>query len=196
MSQPIYTTINSVKIRLTNKVQFQKQGEECARGAMPFELLCQIISDAETEVEQDLRGRYEVPFKSIRTGQYKDLPDHTQRAIRSVVDYWAVTMILDTDFGSGTHISGSSYSESTRGHYNSLIAKLLGRDQEANGGPHDRFRFTPPLEDLKLAASNCKADDGFRGRIINTDASENAETHAIESINNPSIRNLGYRNGY
>jgi len=196
MGEPLYTTINSVKVRLTNKVQFQKKGEDCKRGDMPYDLLCQLIADAETEVEQDLRGRYKVPFTSIKHGNFINLPDHTKRAIRSVVDFLSVVKILETDFGRGSHVNGENYYQNTKEHYNSLIAKLLGRDQEANGAGHDRYRYTPPLEDLCLAKSNAEADDGYSGMIINTDGDEGVEGYAEDSINNPSQRNIPFRSNF
>jgi len=179
-----YTTLESVKLRLTNKVQFQA-GAQPVDGELPDDLLNQIIQDAETEVEQDLRGRYVIPFKSIKKNNFVGLPDHTKRSIRMVVDFKAVIIVLNTDFGRGSHINGDDYSAEMAKMYHANIAKLLGRDQE--GAERNRFRFTPPLDDLQLAISNRMADDGFKGRIINTDGSEgDSASYAIEQINDPS----------
>lgn len=193
---PLYTTVDSVKVRLANKVQFQRAAEPI-EGELPNDFLCQLISDSETEVEQDLRHRYAIPFRSIRTGLYKDLPDHTKRAIRMVVDLRATQMILETDFGRGTHVEGKNYAKTQEENYAKYINKLLGRDSEGKNDKIDRFRFAPPLEDLMLAATNKEADDGYRGTIINTDAStEDAVTYAGHQINNPARTYLrGFRGG-
>ena len=190
---PMYTTIDSVKLRLVNKVQFQQKANVIVEGEMPDALLLQIIQDAETEVEQDLRGRYSIPFRSKSTGKFADLPDHSKRAIRMVVDELAVLKVLDTDFGRGSHITAEGYMENKEKNYDKQITKLLGRDKEGNSSPHDRFRFSPPLEGMLLAVGNMEADDGYKGRIINTDASPDASTYASETINDPSLSYAGRR---
>lgn len=190
---PLYTTVESVKVRLANKVQFQS-GSTPIEGELPNDLLCQLINDAETEVEQDLRSRYMIPFQSVRTGSYADLPDHTKRAIRVAVDLRCVVMILETDFGRGSHINSEGYVKSTADHYEGYVNKLLGQDKEAADKENKRHRFSPPLEDLRLATTNKEADDGYKGMIINTDANiRGAETYAKESINNPAASYVARR---
>jgi phage gp36-like protein len=63
----LYTTVDSVKVRLAGKVQFQEDCNSLQNGELPDLLLLQLIRDAETETEQDLRSRYSVPFRSIRS---------------------------------------------------------------------------------------------------------------------------------
>ena len=186
-SEPIYTTYDSVKVKLVNKVQFQAQEGVVADGELPNVLLNQLIKDAETGVELDLRSRYAIPFQSIRTGSYADLPDHTQRAIRKVVDLRAEFLILSTDFGRGSHINADGYTKQIEDRYTVEVDRLLGRDKEGENAKHDRFRFAPPLEDLKLSVTNQKADDGFKGMLINTDASHrDSASYAANQINDPS----------
>lgn len=192
--KPLYTTYESVKVRLANKVQFQKDDEQLAEGELPTELLGQLICDAETEVEQDLRSRYMVPFRSKSTGQYCDLPDHSKRAIRVVVDFQAVLYVLDTDFGRGSHINADKYKENFEKRYTALIKKLLGMDQEGENEKISRFRRTPPLDDLMLSPTNKEADDGYHGMIINTDQDErDAVTYARDQINNPAASYVARR---
>jgi hypothetical protein len=179
-----------------NKVQFQS-GPEPLEGELPNILFGQLIVDAETEVEQDLRSRYAIPFRSIQFGTYVDLPDHSRRALRIACDLKAVEMILETDFGRGTHISGEKYSEDDKTHYEKHINKLLGRDPIGQNDKIDRFKVSPPLEDVLLAKSNSAADDGYRGTLINTDASRHdAATYAGEQINNPARTYVGRRGGW
>lgn len=192
---PIYTTVDSVKVRLAGKVQFQEDPEDLANGELPNALLIQLIVDSETEIEQDLRSRYAIPFRSIRSGFFKDLPDHTKRAIRMAVDMKSVMNIIDTDFGRGTHINADGYKKNLVKHYEILIARLLGKDMQGEAqyvgtSKIERFKKSPPLEDLLLAPTN-KADDGYSGMIINTDKStHDAVTYAEEQLNNPAISYL------
>lgn len=194
---PIYTTYDNVKVRLTNKVQFQADPNFVQEGELPNDLLGQLIVDAETYVEQDLRTRYLTPFQSVRTGRYSDLPDHTQRALRTAIDWKAVEFVLGTDFGRGTHVSAENYLKFAKDTYKAQIVRILGHDPESEEGRGDapkRFRFAPPLADLALAFTNNRADDGFKGMIINTDASRrDAVTYAEEQINNPAASYVNRR---
>lgn len=184
MKAPIYTTIDSVKVRLEGKVQFQTENPPLD-GEIPDALLIQLIMDAETDVEQDLRSRYAIPLQSKCHGNFKSLPDHSQRAIRTLMDYMCVIKVMETDFGRGSHINADGYIDNDRRHYRELLEKLLGKDMQGDGA--NRFKYSPPLDDVKLSASNRAADDGYRGMIINTDASQNdSVSYAEDSINNPA----------
>jgi hypothetical protein len=185
--QPLYTTIESVKVRLAGKVQFQ-QSDVLAQGELPDALLAQLISDAETRVEQELRGRYAIPFRPINTQNFKDLPDHTKRAIRRVVDMASVMEVLRTDFGRSGKLDSDAYAKNTSTAYDEAIILLMGQDVEAKARG-DRHRFTPPLEGLKLAANNTEADDGFRGMLINTSdrGSQRVSDFAEHQLNDNSI---------
>jgi hypothetical protein len=183
----MYTTFDSVKVKLVNKVQFQADPTQPVDGELPDVLLTQLVRDAETDVELDLRSRYAIPFRSISTGTFTNLPDHTQRAIRKVVDLRAEFLIIGTDFGRGSHINAEGYTKTVTERYDLEIDRLLGRDKEGENSKHDRFRFSPPLEDLMLAQTNSSADDGYKGMIINTDgACQNPATYAAQQINDPS----------
>lgn len=190
---PLYTTYDNVKVLLANKVQFQTSPTELLDGELPNALLGALINRAETRTEQDLSTRYSIPFTSIATGQYNLLPDHTKRAIQTAVDLRAVVEVLMTDFGRGTHVNAATYYKNSLTEYEGYIDILLGRNREAANSKRDRFRFTPPLTDLKLAFTNRKADDGYKGMIINTDGStRGAEHYAEEQINNPAESYLAF----
>ncbi len=191
---PIYTTVDNVKVRLANKVQFQKDPNVLEEGEVPDSLLGQLIVDAETVVEQDLRSRYQIPIQSCRTGAFVDLPDHSQRAIRRAVDLACVIEILNTDFGRGGRVDAAAYFKNSKDLYDKYIDRLLGRDPEAANDKRDRFRFSPPLDQVRLAPTNREADDGYKGMIINTDASHHdAVSYAEEQINDPSKSYLNRR---
>jgi hypothetical protein len=197
-SSPLYTTLDSVKVRLANKVLFQADPSTLSEGELPNALLIQLIQDAETHVEQDLCGRYAIPFQSKTFGNYGQLPDHSKRAIRMAVDLKAVMMVLLTDFGRSGHIDGSKYFESQEKLYAQHLALLLGHSMEQADEKQQvtRWRKTPPLADLLLAQSNREADDGFAGMIINTDMRDHdAATYAEDQINNPAAAFVSTRKG-
>lgn len=182
-----YTTLDSVKVRLANKVQFQADPRTIEDGELPNALLVQLIKRAETKVELALRSRYAVPFRSKRTNLFSDLPEHTKEALTTIIDDAAVMGVLKTDFGSGTHINAEGYFKNVKADYNEQMDFLLGHDAEAEKRDPKRYRFAPPLEDLLLSPSNKEADDGFKGMIINTDMSTNdSATYAANQINDPS----------
>lgn len=187
---PLYTTVDSVKVRLANKVQFQKDPNTIGNGEMPNLLLAQQISDAEAAIELALRSRYMVPFQSKRTGAFADLPDHTKRQLRRLVDMKAVMLILGTEFGTGTHVSADPYYKNLLDEYKDQLADVLGRGSDISGESDkiERYRYAPPLEDLRLAATNLESsDNGYRGKIINTDASRDGVVdYAKDHINDPS----------
>jgi hypothetical protein len=188
---PVYTTFDSVKVRLTGKIQFQEDCNQLQQGELPDALLAQLIGDAETAVEQDMRTRYMIPFQSKITGQWIDLPDHSKRALRRAVDMRCVMEILRTDFGRGTHDDADDYYNGQTNEYKGYIKTLLGLDPE--GKERKMFRFSPPLDGVQLARTNL-ADDGYRGMIINTDTNHcGAESYAADQINNPSDSYVGKR---
>jgi hypothetical protein len=194
LHQPQYTTAESVKVRLAGKVQFQRDTSTIEDGELPDALLHQLIADAETAVEQELRGRYAIPFRSKTRGTYQELPDHSKRALRMAVDMKAVMLILKTDFGRGSHIKAEDYFKELKEEFEAHVELLLGRDKE--GKEKERYRYSPPLEDLALAGSNHMADDGTKGMIINTDQeTRDAVTYAEEQVNDPSSGYLRGRRG-
>jgi len=191
--EPIYTTVQSVKVRLLNKVQFQQSSEVLLDGELADDLLLQLIIDAETDVEKALRGRYAIPFRSITHNTFANLPNHTQRAIRQAVDMKAVCKVLGTDFGSGTAVNGDNYRKTTMEDYEETIRELLGMPPKDASDEQIRAMRTftrPPLEDLLLAASNSKADDGYKGMIQvsnpHGDPRHGPERFAADHINNPA----------
>lgn len=194
MFTPRYTTVDNVKVRLISKVQFQQDPAVIEQGEIPDALLHQIIRRAESKVELDVRSRYAIPFRSKRTCQWADLPEHTKSPLLELIDLMAVRMVLGTDFGRGTHVNAEGYVSTVKEEYSAQLLLVLGRDSEASNEKRDRYRFSPPLEDLVLAPTNREADDGYKGMIINTDQSQNdAASYAADQINNPARSYLARR---
>lgn len=182
----LYTTVDSVKVRLSGKVKFQ-QGEKPIAGELPDLLFIQIVRDAETQIEQELRSRYFIPFQRSDGGAFALLPDHTQRAIRMVVDSQAVSFILETDFARSGNTSGDNYDEKRKDALTDQLNKLLGQDKRSASDQYrKRHHFSPPLEGLRLATSNVR-DNGTFGQMFNTDGHHGgAEAFAEHQINDPS----------
>lgn len=194
LAQISYTTVDSVKVKLEGKVRFQEDPAAVQNGELPDALLLQCIADAETQVEMDLRGRYAIPFRSTQTEDFTGLPDHSKRAIRIAVDLQAIMQILDTDFGRSGKIDASAYYKNTATRYDTTINKLLGIQEDSDGKKVQKR--TPPLEKMKLAPGNSKADDGHRGVISNTDMCEDsAEGFALSHLNDPSSSMVRRRGG-
>ncbi len=193
---PIYTTAESVKVRLNGKVAFQT-GNEASHREMSNELLGQMIVDAETAVEQDLRGRYAIPFRSKTTNTWEQLPDHSKRAIRTIVDQKAVILILMDSFGSGSHINADGYLKNATENYELLLRRLLGQDMEGAEFGEKRFRRTPPLDDVKLAATNVN-DSGAIFAPVDAGARPDrltAAEYAASQTNDPSLSNSFFSGG-
>lgn len=187
--EPIYTTLNSVQIRLAGKVSFQQPGVEIVNPRQMPDALCrQLICDAETAVEQDLRGRYAVPFRSKKVGTFVGLPDHSKRAVRTIVDAMACVLILKDSFGAGTHITGEGYLKNYEDTYNDLLKRLLGQDVVTETAGERLYRRTGPLDDLLLASTNV-ADDGLFGQPGDSSPrrrGERGSNYAANQINDPS----------
>ncbi len=181
----LYTTADSVKVRLGNKVQFPR-GREAESDEISNSLLAQLIRDAESDVELALSSRYYVPFQTVNGGRFDALADHVKRQIRMVVDLRAVYKILMHDFGRGTHVEGEAYSGPSSREYDQAIKALLGQEKAPTTDQTQRSRMSPPLPGLRLATTN-RADNGVFGKAINTDAGRNdLSSYAANQTNDPS----------
>lgn len=194
LPEPRYVRVDSVRVRLAGKVQVQadprkpSEREYVEDGTMPYELLLQLICDAETEIEQELRSRYAVPFVSRTTGMFSDLPYHSKRALCQVIEDKAVLLVLETDFGTGTHNSAEGYRTNVQSRMDARLELLLGKDREGNNAKIDRYKNSAPLDDLMLAPWNSEsADNGMKGEVILTDMGRNrGMRYAEDRINDPS----------
>lgn len=177
----LYISDEDVKVRLIGKVRFTDDMEE--KGKMHILLLRRLISEAEGEVEYDLSPRYEAPFVTIDGGRFQSLPDRpTRNILRMLCELKACIRVIETDFGSGTAVSGDKYAEVLKKRYDSMLKQLIqrkgGEDDEQTGWKY------PPLPGLKLAYFNMAADDGFAGMVLSTSSGDGSYPHA--QINDPS----------
>lgn len=191
--EPKYVEVDAVRTRLANKVIIQPKPHKASDlegiedGQLPYVLFLQLIADAETQIEQELRSRYAVPFRSISKGSFLALPYHTKRALCQVIEDQAVLLVLETDFGTGTHINAEGYKASLQSRLDKRLELLLGRDREGASAKIDRYKNAAPLEDLALAPWNSEADDGYAGTVIVTGADYQGSTQYAEGqINNPA----------
>lgn len=184
--QFLYTTVQSVKVRLGAKVQFQS-GETPLQEEISDEMLWQLISDAEHDLEMALMSRYYLPFQGAGGAPFATLPAVTVHQIRKAVDMRAVILVLAWDFGRGGHTDGSEFASDLEKKYEEALELLLGREKVAQTDQKDRPRMAPPLPGLRLALTNL-ADKGTFGKVVNTDAStRDAASYANEQQNDPSL---------
>lgn len=174
---PLYTLIEEVKIRLSGKVRVSDEEED---GKMPVKLLRRLIDEAESEVEQDLSVRYEIPFQTVEAQAFSNLPIRpTKENIRILCELKSVVRVLETDFGRGTSVSGEDYREKVDERYTNLVEKLLERRSDSYN-----IYAHPPLRGLRLAAHNEVADSGYPGRILSSSQGDGGFPR--KQINDPS----------
>ena len=95
---PKYVKFEDIKQRLIGKVRFDTNEED--DNIMDERVAKRLIDQAEAMVEIDLSERYEAPFVSKTTGDYKGLPTSpTKNIIKTLCELKSVMFILDTDFG-------------------------------------------------------------------------------------------------
>lgn len=155
-----YIKRQAVITRLRGKVKFDEQNTGSAN-AMPMALLDALIDDAEGQVELDLSGRYLAPFQHKDSGTWEGLPARpTKRLIQTLCERLACMLVLATDFGMGTAVSGNPYYDDLQKNYEKLSDQMTKREEQG-GGRYGAFLF-PPLPGLKPNYMNT-ADDGFAG---------------------------------
>jgi len=176
----LYANENEVKLRLKGKVQFTD--DDTDENRMHVNLLRRLISEAEGEVELDLSPRYMAPFQTDAGLAFSQLPERpTREIIRTLAELKSVIRVLETDFGSGSVMDGSKYSDSLQKRYDKLTERLLKR-REYGGNETTQFLY-PPLPNLMLNYQNEQGDDGFMGQILVT--SDGHGDYGSAQINSP-----------
>lgn len=177
----LYIKEDDVKVRLLGKVKFTDV--ESDQNAMQIKLLRRLIEEAEGEVEFDLSPRYETPFVTITGDKFEKLPARpTREILRTLCELKSCIRVLETDFGRGTSINGTAYSESLQKRYDAILEKVMARKEEDSG---TGWKY-PPLLDLKRNYFNTEADDGFQGMVISTSNRGERDSYPYETINDPS----------
>lgn len=161
---------------LAGRVRFTD--DETDENAVSSGLLNDLIDDAECDVEMRLSVRYEVPF-ICETGEgFDSLPSTTKNQIKALVRMYASRRVLDTDFGKGTTVNSEEYQKELKKDYEERIERLIERRE----GTFSSFKY-PPLKNMRLAAGNYEADDGYPGTVMVT--SEGYGNYAAPQINSP-----------
>lgn len=150
---------------------------------MSLQLLNQLISEAESQLEIDLMDRYEIPFQATDGSPFAKLPSTSLQALRTLAELISVIRVLETDFGRGTSVNSDKYTEKLQARYDKLVAQLMAKRKV--GGEETREWQTRPLDGVMVAYNN-KADNGFRGQVYNTSESHNDATYGTHQINAPS----------
>lgn len=180
----LYCTRDDVRIRLQGKVRFTDDLDD--ENKMSFKLLDRLIAEAEGEVEHDLSPRYAAPFKTVAGEAFAKLPERpTKNILRLLSEIKSVLLILDTDFGRGTVVSGDEYGKRLNERYKETLDKIMAKKEEGWGWKY------PPLPGLMLNAHNTTADDGYAGAVLTTTVTGDGAFPARQ-INDPSE---GFYNG-
>lgn len=178
----LYIKFEDVRVRLLGKVRFTYDENE--ENMMSIALAKRLINEAEGDVEQDLSRRYAAPFQTIDGKPFQDLPARpTSEILRTLCELKAVVRILETDFGMGSAVDASKYSESIEKRYKAIIDKQLA-ERKFNGEERPGQWLYPPLPGVMLAPHNMEADDGFAGQILTT--GDHYGDYPAAQINNPS----------
>jgi hypothetical protein len=175
-----YANLNEVRSWLRGKVRIDETDTDDNK--MGISLFKKIVDQAEEELHIDLSPRYAFPFATDAGGEFKTLPEATQRALRVVAELVAAVNVLETDFGEGSVADASKYAGSLRKRYDKLVGKLL-QVREVNGEKTQQWAH-PPLPGLMLAAHNEMGDDGFMGSVISTSRGDG--DYPAKQINDPS----------
>ena len=172
-----YCTPAAVQSRLQSKVKFALAGDTDPN-KMSTQLLNQLISEAESQLEIDLIDRYEVPFKNMSGGEFSTLPTNTLITIQNLAELVSVIRVLETDFGRGTSVNGDKYTQALQKRYDAVVEKLIKKKGET------REWMVRPLDGLMVAYNNT-GDNGFRGRVHNTSTVSHQADYATKQINSP-----------
>jgi hypothetical protein len=163
---PLYTNETDVKSRLVGKVAFDDTDEDPNK--VGHKLLLQLIDEGESQLEVDLSPRYAAPFQTDTGGPFSQLPLRpTRNTLKNLAELMAVIRVLETDFGDGSVVDAEKYLKNIKPRYEKLVEKLISR----RGDLETSIQWAlPPLPNLRLAAHNEMADDGFAGRVLSTTA--------------------------
>lgn len=179
---PLYTRIDDVKVRLAGKVRIVEDAEENPNH-MPISLLRRLIDEAEGEVEMDLSPRYAAPFQTDAGEAFCKLPFRpTQEVIRTLCEINSVMRALDTDFGSGSAIDASKYSEGLKKRYDDILGRLMKKRDDNKSTLNWQF---PPLPGLRLNYMNELGDTGYSGQVLNSSQFGDGDFPS-KQINDPS----------
>lgn len=182
-----YINSEAVIVRLRGKVKVTENPEENP-DRLSLQLLNRLINEAEGQVEWDLSTRYEAPFRSRCGGPFARLPERpTQEILRTLCELLSVIRVLETDFGRGSVVDASKYSESTQSRYDKMVETLI----EIRQGSFNIFR-RPPLPGLMPNYMVSQADNGYAGYVTRTDDYRHVGS-PVDQINSPSET---FWNGY
>lgn len=174
-----YINTDAVIVRLRGKVK-TTDDPEANPDRLPLALLNRLINEAEGQVEWDLSTRYAAPFQGYCGEPFARLPERpTQEILRTLCELLAVIRVLETDFGRGSVVDASKYSESTSARYGKMMESLI----EIRQGSFNIFR-RPPLPGLKPNYMVSQSDNGFAGYVTRTDDVEHVGRPDMQ-INDP-----------
>lgn len=177
---PLYHKLKDIEIRLAGKLRFTDDPADV--DLMPISLVRSLMNEAEGQVEMALSPRFMAPFQTDAGLAFQSLPERPTRLyIRTLCEIQSVLRILETDFGRGTAIGGDGYTKNMSDRYTEMVDRLMKKKDDTT-----QAWVFPPLDGLRLALFNEKADDGFQGMPLNSsDDSDNSDSFPQKRINSP-----------
>jgi hypothetical protein len=178
-----YCSVKNVQERLQGKVKFNEPGGTDPN-KMTLDLLNQLISEGESQLEIDLMDRYDLPFKRWDDAPFSQLFPSTLFMIKNLAEMISVIRVLETDFGRGTSVNADKYTEKLQKRYDGVIDMLMEKQEETKNTSRQWKRR--PLDGLKVAYNN-QGDNGFRGRAFNTSKRHDSADYAQHQQNHPDL---------
>lgn len=160
-------------------------------GGVTDDLLGDIISIAEAEIERRLSPLYLIPFEcEPEPGifePYSELPPTALNYLRDLFITLTLIKLLDMEFGRQDGDRGESYKKDVKGEYAYKISYLMDRDESG------KFKY-PPLDDLARNLDSFKYEAFIPAPAsVNGGCTLNSTLYANQHINDPS-RNIFYSN--
>ncbi len=190
-----YISSEAVIVRLRGKVKVTSN-PEAEPDRMPLLLLNRLINEAEGQVEMDLSPRYLAPFATTTGANFSQLPTRpTQEVLKTMCELLAVIRVLETDFGRGSSVDGSKYSDQCQKRYD----RMVYGDEEKNvpgmlTTKKNSFNIfvLPPLPGLASNYQVAAVDSGFAG-YVGISGTTGDGGYPAHQINDPSEN---FYNGY
>lgn len=186
MALPKYITLDDIKYRLAEKVNFSGDAPlpdprfpVTTATSLNDDQLTAYINKGASQVEFALSPLYIIPFGDNVTGNFNDLPEGTQDFIQELVINRASIIILRTNFAKDTGSKGDDYIKNLMAEWREQVdQKLLKRTPEGKyiypplpqmAYNADQFDLSAPMQ-APLVVSAAVTDNltYANGHILNT----------------------------
>lgn len=190
MATPRYITLDQVKTRLYNKVNFlgatslinANFAESDTNVGLTDDQLSDFINQAVSFVEFTLSPLYIVPFKTLTGGDYATLPDGTKDFLNNLFINRSCSLILQTEFAKDTGVKGKFFIKQLEEQWCEYIDnRLLKRS------PEGKYQY-PPLLELAYNESQYDLSAPMSAPVSVSVGRYDALDYANRHINDPARR--------